>query len=192
VFLEKASEGEDPLAHVPHPRIGFVGLVARWMDFELLNKLARRWPDQVVIVGPVKPEAEAALGSIPNLVRIGHVEHLKVPAYLNGFDVCILPHEVSELRHRADPLKIVEYMASGKPTVSVALRSVYPMAPYVDIARDHTAFIDLVAARIADPRDDLAEGRRDIARARGWDGLFEQVQAKVAAAWERAGGRSKA
>jgi glycosyltransferase involved in cell wall biosynthesis len=181
IFLQQPEGEADPLAHVPHPRIGFVGLVARWMDFDLLAKLGARWPGHVVIVGPVKPEVEAKLAAIPGLVRVGHVPHLQVPAYLRAFDVCILPHEVSELRHRADPLKIVEYMASGKPTVSVALRSVHPMHPYVDVARDHDAFLSLVAQRLADPRADLAPGRRAIAEKRGWDGLFLEVKDRLEA-----------
>lgn len=179
-FFEPPMHENDPLSHVPHPRIGFVGLVARWMDFELLRKLGERWPGQVVVVGPTAAEAESVYRAIPGLVRVGHVPHLEVPRYLRAFDVCILPHELSELRHRADPLKIVEYLAAGKPTVSVDLRAVRPYAGLVDIAPDHQAFLDLVAQRLADPRADLAERRRVAAAARGWEGLYERVVETVA------------
>lgn len=178
-FFDDGAGEEDPLSHVPRPRIGFVGLVARWMDFELLEKLGARWPGQVVIVGPVSPEAEERYAAIPGLVRVGHVHHLDVPRYLRAFDVCVLPHEVSELRHRADPLKIVEYLATGKPTVSVALRSVTALEPLVDVAVDHDAFLRLVAQRLEDPGGRLASERKAFAAKRGWDSLYETVKAKL-------------
>lgn len=176
VFFEQPESEEDPLPSVPRPRIGFIGLVARWMDFELLRKLGARWPGQVVIVGPVKAEVAAQLAAIPGLVCTGHVPHLDVPRYLRAFDVCILPNELTELRHRADPLKLVEYLASGKPTVSVALRSAEPLRPLVDVAASHDDFLALVEARLADPQPELAERRRATAAARSWDGLYAQVR----------------
>ena len=168
-------DGPDPLGDLPHPRIGYVGLVADWMDFELLARLGRRWPGQVVIVGPVKPEAQARFDAVPGLVRVGGVPQSRVPAYLHAFDVCIVPHVISELRHRADPLKIVEYLATGKPVVSVALRPLEALRPQVDTAATHDEFLALVEARLADPRDDLAPLRRATAAARDWDTLYQRV-----------------
>jgi glycosyltransferase involved in cell wall biosynthesis len=174
-FFETPEREDDPLPAVPRPRIGFVGLVARWMDFELLRKLAARWPGQVVVVGPVQREVEAELQSIAGLVHVPKVAHLEVPRYLRAFDVCIMPHETSELRHRADPLKVVEYLAAGKPIVSVALRSLEPLAALVDLAADHDGFLALVEQRLRQPRPELREERRRVAAARSWDGLYGQV-----------------
>lgn len=167
--------GPDPLGELPHPRIGYVGLVADWMDFDLLAKLGQRWPGQVVIVGPVKPEVQARFDAVPGIVRIGGVPQTQVPAYLHAFDVCIVPHVISELRHRADPLKIVEYLATGKPVVSVALRPLEALRPQVDTATTHDEFLALVQARLTDPRADLAPMRRDTAAARNWDTLYQRV-----------------
>lgn len=186
VFFEPPT-GPDPLAEVPHPRIGFVGLVASWMDFDLLERLGATWPGRVVVVGPVAPEVEARFAAIPGLVRVGSVPHLEVPNHLYAFDVCILPHETSELRHRSDPLKIVEYLATGRPVVSVALRPVEAMRPLVDVASTADEFVSLVAERIADPRADLAEARRALAATRNWDTLYGTVADRLAVLARRTG-----
>ncbi|MFC0242364.1 glycosyltransferase [Rhodopseudomonas telluris] len=179
------SPKDDPLKDVPHPRIGFVGLVASWMDFDLLARLAARWPKQVVIVGPVKPEVEQRLAAIPGLVRVGAVPHREVPTYLRAFDVCIQPHLINELRHRSDPLKVIEYLATGRPIVSVALRSLEPLRPVVDLAANADDFIRLVAERIADPRPELTLSRRAVAATRNWDTLYLTVADRVERLWRQ-------
>lgn len=177
----------DPIPDVPRPRIGFVGLVAAWMDFDLLERVARTWPGQVVVVGPVQPEVASRFHAIPGIVSVGAVPHMSVPAYLGAFDVCILPHQTSELRHRSDPLKIVEYLAAGRPVVSVALRPVEPMRPLVDVAATSDEFVALIAERLADPRPDLVQPRRAMAAGRDWDSLFEAVALRLEPLIDRKG-----
>lgn len=183
MFFDQTAE-VDPLANVPRPRIGFVGLVASWMDFDLLTRLGATWPGQVVIVGPVKPEVEARFAAIPGLVRIGGVPHSQVPAYLRAFDVCIQPHVINELRHRSDPLKVIEYLAAGRPVVSVALRSLESMRTVIDLASTADEFIDLVRQRILDPRHDLVEMRRAVAASRDWDTLYGALADRVYTSWQ--------
>ncbi|MCK1397438.1 glycosyltransferase [Bradyrhizobium sp. 4] len=186
MFFDQASQ-VDPLATVPHPRIGFVGLIATWMDFDLLTRLGATWPGQIVIVGPVKPEVQARFAAIPGLVRIGGVPHSQVPVYLKAFDVCIQPHMINELRHRSDPLKVIEYLAAGRPVVSVALRSLETMRAVIDLASNADEFLDLVRQRILDPRHDLVEMRRDVAATRNWDTLYTTVAGRIQNLWQNAG-----
>lgn len=188
MFFERPA-GPDPLKGMPFPRIGFVGLVAAWMDFDLLKRLAATWPNQVVVVGPVKPEVEARFAAIRGLVRIGGVPHREVPSWLHAFDVCILPHVANELRHRSDPLKVIEYLATGLPVVSVALRSLETMRPMVDLAANGDQFMELVARRLQDPGAGLAEARRALAATRNWDTLYATVADRVFDLWGR--GRSR-
>lgn len=176
-------QGPDPLEGMPHPRIGFVGLVAPWMDFDLLARLAATWPNRVVVVGPVKPEVEARFAAIPGLVHIGGVPHREVPSWLYAFDVCIQPHVINELRHRSDPLKVVEYLATGLPVVSVALRSLETMRPLVDLATTGDQFMNLVAHRLQHPGTDLADARRALAATRNWDTLYATVADRVFDLW---------
>ncbi|MDF7774417.1 glycosyltransferase [Sphingomonas sp. AOB5] len=181
-FFAPAPEGEsDPLPQVARPRIGHIGLVASWMDLDLLAKIAARWPGQVVSIGPVKPEVQAGYESIPGLVRLPPVHNLELPRYLRALDVCIQPHLALEVRHRADPLKIVEYMAAGKPIVSTSLRNLEPLRDVVELAGDHDQFLAAIERSLA--ADDAAADAERVARARerSWDDLYVRVRGKVPA-----------
>lgn len=181
-FFAPPPSGEaDPLPEVARPRIGYIGLIAGWTDFRLLEAIAARWPGQVVSIGPVKPEVRAAYEAIPGLVRLPPVHNLEVPRYLRALDVCIQPHLPLEVRHRADPLKIVEYLAVGKPIVSVELRNLEPLRDVVDLAHDHDAFLSAIERRLGQP-DTGSQAERSLrARDRSWDSLYGSVREAVVA-----------
>lgn len=175
-----ASAGEpgpvDPaLEVVTQPIIGYVGLTARWMDFELLERLAQRWPGQIAMVGPVSADVQARADAIGGVHWLGFQPHHTLPQFLRAFRVCIMPHQTSALRKRANPLKVYEYLATGKPFVSVDLPALDPVRDLVDVATDADSFEDLVAQRLEDPRPELKEARQNAARAFRWDHLFDRV-----------------
>lgn len=176
VFFDIPTKENTPLRDISSPRIGYIGIVASWMDFDLLEKLGQRWPGHIVIIGPVKPEVKTRFHAIPGIIHIDHIPHLDVPRYLAAFDLCILPHQLTELRHRADPLKLVEYLASGKPIVTVSLRSAIPYQDLMDLADDHDSFLASVAKHLEAPHAELPDARRTAARLRDWDHLYEQVR----------------
>lgn len=168
------------LSEIPRPIIGYVGLVSRWTDFELLAQLSERWPGHIVMVGPVHPDVRKKADALKNIQWLGFVPHREVPRYLRGFDVCILPHEVSELRHRANPLKIWEYLATGKPVVSVALRMLEPMGEIVELAQSRDDFVRRVAHCLENPGTGAhVEQRMAAARALSWDTLFDRMMTTV-------------
>lgn len=168
------------LSELRKPIIGYVGLVSRWTDFELLAQLSERWPDHVVMVGPVHPDVRKKVEALKDIQWLGFVPHQDVPRYLRGFDVCILPHEVSELRHRANPLKIWEYLATGKPVVSVALRMLESMGEIVELAQSRDDFVQRVARCLEHPGSGAQIAQRmAAARALSWDNLFDRMMTSL-------------
>lgn len=168
------------LREIRKPIIGYVGLISHWMDFDLLAQLAQRWPGQVVMVGPVHPDVQKHVDSLKNIHWLGFVPHTEVPRYLRGFDVCILPQKVSELRHRANPLKIWEYLATGKPVVSVALRMMETMTDVVEVAQDHPDFMRRVMQCLENPGTvEQISRRMTTARAFSWDTLFDRMMTSL-------------
>jgi glycosyltransferase involved in cell wall biosynthesis len=177
VFAQAARPGRvhPRVAALGPPVIGYVGLTSHWMDFDLLALLGRRWPNHVVMVGPIAAAVEKQARAIPGVVWAGFVPQKELPPYLRGFDVCILPHLVNALRQRANPLKIWEYLATGKPFVSVDLPALEPARPFADIARDREHFVELVAERLASGATYPLEAAQAMARRYCWDALFAQV-----------------
>jgi len=171
----KGGEIHPSVVAMKKPLICYIGLTSHWMDFDLLEMLGRRWSDQILMLGPIDPRVESRARSIPGIVWGGFVPQTELPPYLRGVDVFIMPHQVNELRKKANPLKIWEYLATGKPFVSVDLPALDPVRHLVDIAADRQQFIQLLQARLEHPLPGRAEASQEFARSQSWDAIFDEL-----------------
>lgn len=122
---------EDPAdqANIPHPRIGFFGVIDERMDLELLASLADARPElQLVMIGPVVKIPESSLPRRPNIHYLGQKQYQELPRYLAGWDVAFMPFALNESTRFISPTKTLEYLAGGKPVVSTEIRDV--VTPY--------------------------------------------------------------
>jgi UDP-galactopyranose mutase len=139
-----ADEPDDQAA-IPHPRLGFYGVIDERMDLELLAELADAHPDwSLVMVGPVVKVDPADLPHRSNLHYLGGKSYAELPAYLAGWDVAMMPFARNESTRFISPTKTPEYLAGGRPVVSTPIRDV--VRPYgdmglVEIAEDAGAFV---------------------------------------------------
>ncbi|MDQ2643417.1 MAG: glycosyltransferase [Myxococcota bacterium] len=117
--------------HIPHPRLGFYGVIDERMDLDLLAYVARERPSwQVVLLGPVVKIDPGVLPRAPNLHYLGMKEYRELPDYLSGWDVAIMPFAENEATRFISPTKTLEYLAGGRPVVSTPIRDV--VHPYAD------------------------------------------------------------
>jgi len=137
----------DDLLKVPSPRIGFVGAISDYkVDFDLLRCIARERPDwSVVLIGKVgegDPWTKTGLfQDIHNIHLIGPRPYDELPCYLKGLDVTILPSALNEYTESMFPMKFFEYLASGKPVVSVDLPALRDFRNVARIAQSPQDFI---------------------------------------------------
>jgi glycosyltransferase involved in cell wall biosynthesis len=151
---------QDPAdqAHIPHPRLGFFGVIDERMDLDLINGLAARRPDwHIVLIGPVIKIDEAALPVAPNLHYLGQKQYAELPSYLANWDVAMLPFAVNASTRYISPTKTPEYLAAGKPVVSTPIHDV--VRPYgerglVRIAHDVDALVEAIEAALAEHHPD--------------------------------------
>ncbi|TAE52350.1 MAG: glycosyltransferase family 1 protein [Oscillatoriales cyanobacterium] len=116
---------------IPHPRLGFFGVIDERMDIELLRGIAEAKPDwHLVIIGPVVKIDPATLPTHPNIHYLGGKSYQELPAYLGGWDIAMLPFAINESTKFISPTKTPEYLAAGKPVISTAIRDV--VRPYGD------------------------------------------------------------
>ena len=125
-------------ASIPHPRIGFFGVVDERLDIELLRQLATNHAEwQFVIIGPVVKIDPAILPRTPNVHYLGGKDYKELPAYLKGWDVATLLFADNESTKFISPTKTPEYLAAGNPVVSTPIRDV--VRPYGDLNLVHIA-----------------------------------------------------
>jgi len=140
------------LADLPHPRIGYYGVIDERLDIDLLRQVAALRPAyQWVMVGPTAKVDPADLPQAANIHYLGKQEYADLPSFLKGLDVCMMPFALNESTRFISPTKTLEYMAAHKPTVSTPIRDVVgPYSHIVRIADTPAAFVAAVDAMLAE------------------------------------------
>ena len=133
-------------ASIPHPRLGFYGVIDERFNVELLAEMARRKPDyQFVIIGPVVKIDPETLPKNANIHYLGKKDYQELPLYLAGWDCAIMPFALNDSTKFISPTKTPEFLAAGKPVVSTSIRDVvnpYGKEKLVYIADDAEAFLE--------------------------------------------------
>jgi glycosyltransferase involved in cell wall biosynthesis len=171
------------LKPIPHPRMGYVGIIKHQLDLALLIALAerhRQW--SFVLVGPHRLRGEwtaliQQLSQMPNVYFLGGKPVDALPAYVQHMDVCMLCYEVNEYTKFIYPMKLHEYLASGRPVVGSPIRSLQEFTHIIRLARTtdewSTALTDMLAPTMHSCAQ--VEARRDIARQYDWNTLVERI-----------------
>src|SRR6185503_8090868 len=130
---------------IPHPRLGFFGVIDERFDIELLDAVATSRPDwQFVIIGPTVKIDPTTLPRHANIHYLGSKKYEELPGYLAGWDVALLLFARNESTRFISPTKTPEYLAAGKPVISTSIRDVvrpYGELDLVRIADTSTEFI---------------------------------------------------
>ena len=190
-FARARQPQPDPVdqAGIPHPRIGFFGVLDERLDTELLAAVAAARPDwQLVLVGPVVKIDPARLPVSANIHYLGPKRYEELPAYLAGWDVAMLPFARNEATRFISPTKTPEYLAAGCPVVSTSIRDVVRTYGANGLARIADTPQDFIAAVEASLRDDPGDRLREVdafLTQTSWDGtwtrMYGLIQAAIAA-----------
>lgn len=151
--------------------IGYFGAIADWFDTGLVRKVAQAFPDAlVVLVGRDTAGVGEALRDCPNVRMVAEVPYAALPYWVHGFDVCLLPFQVSDLTLATNPVKAYEYLAAGKPLVSVALPELTQFHGVAAVADTAETFVAAVGRALHDSGGaDAAATRRAFAAQQTWE-----------------------
>jgi glycosyltransferase involved in cell wall biosynthesis len=174
------------VAGIARPRLGYVGAIAPWLDFGLLEALAQARPQlSLVLVGPVQRAVlvrVAALQRLPNVHVLGERPYVDVPAYMHSFDICLIPFLINDLTRAVTPVKFWEYMAAARPVVSTVLPELAPYANVCALAGDVSTFIAAVDAALSTSSETDRERRLALAQANSWAERVKTIEQALAAA----------
>jgi glycosyltransferase involved in cell wall biosynthesis len=171
------------LMHIAPPRIGYTGVIKKQLDLALLVRLARARPGHsFVLVGPImnvkgKEAHVEELRRMPNVFFLGNKAVEDLPAYVQHFDVCLMCYDVNAYTKYIYPLKLNEYLAAGRPTISSAIDSVKGLDRVVHVAGTSDEWlraIDLCLSPNALSADAVTS-RRTFAQKHDWDTLVDEI-----------------
>ncbi|HTR02431.1 MAG TPA: glycosyltransferase [Thermoanaerobaculia bacterium] len=181
-FEALPARAASPLAALPRPVVGYYGAIAAWFDAPAVADAARRHPEwSFALVGGVSGADLASLEGRPNVHRFGEVPYEKLPAWVAGFDVCTIPFERSPLTEATNPVKVFEYLATGKPIVARRLPELEALGDAVSLydARERFAAALEQAVR-EDPAAPVVARRRALARENTWDARYRVLKDAIA------------
>ncbi|MFS0754986.1 methyltransferase domain-containing protein [Noviherbaspirillum sp. 1P10PC] len=103
--------------------VGYHGALANWIDYDLLEKIARDGKYELVLIGYAHDESLAQSGilQMPNVHFLGSKSYFVLSEYAAFYDIGILPFKRYELTESVSPVKLFEYMAASKPVVTTYL-----------------------------------------------------------------------
>ncbi|RMO84325.1 hypothetical protein ALQ33_00679 [Pseudomonas syringae pv. philadelphi] len=154
---------------IPHPRLGFFGVIDERFDIELIRELAESQPQwHIVLIGPVVKIDPQSLPQLANIHYLGGKHYEQLPAYLSGWDVALMPFALNESTRFISPTKTPEYLAGGCPVVST---------PITDVVRSYGA---CGAVRIAEDARGFAVAINDALGQKGTARFLREVDAALA------------
>lgn len=175
----KALDSELPIPEdmkkIPHPIIGFFGLIEEWIDQDLFVYMAKLRPSwSFVLIGRAATDI-SRISAIPNIHLLGSHSYSKMPLYAKCFDVAIIPFIINELTLDSNPLKLREYLAAGLPVVSTPLPEVRKYEPIVYIAEKYDEFLEKTELALNTNSQALIQERLSIVAQDSWDARVDEI-----------------
>lgn len=194
-LFSRAREASTPVpaiaASLTRPVIGYFGLIAAWTDTDLLAWLAEQRPQwSFLLVGHAHADV-SHLARLPNVRLVGAQPYESLPGWAKAFDVAVMPYRKGRFSQNANPLKLREYLATGKPVVTLPLPAVEHFRDVVHLADSREDFLAAIERALLDQDPAAAARRIDAVRDMSWDARVAATLDEVglALAEQDAGGR---
>lgn len=148
------------IVNLGHPIIGFYGALAPWIDFKLLNYVAKKHHDwEIVLIGMDYNGALSSLKPADNIHHYDSKQYSELASYAKHFDCATIPFCTGEIAKATSPVKLFEYMAAGLPTVGTRDLLECRGYDYVYLAKDYDDFIAKLEQAIQDHKNPEARAR---------------------------------
>jgi glycosyltransferase involved in cell wall biosynthesis len=167
---------------LPGPVVGYIGSLHEWIDIPMLAWLAAQRPHwSFLLVGQVHTDV-SALRALHNVHFAGAQPYASLPGWARAFDAAVIPYRLNRQVAHANPLKLREYLATGKPVVSVRNPEIEKFARWVRLADGREQFLAQLDAALAEDDPQAARERMAAVAGQDWDARVADVLVTVAAA----------
>lgn len=156
-------------AKLGQPVVGYFGSIAAWTDLELLVWLAEQRPQwNFLLVGHASVDT-TALACLSNVTMVGPQPYESLPGWAKAFDVALIPYRLNQQVLNSNPLKLREYLATGKPIVSVATTEVNRFGDLIRVADGPESFLCAIESAMSEDSPQRRDERMASVKEMSWD-----------------------
>ena len=163
--------------------IGYVGWLNNLrLDQELIKFVAEKRPGyQFVFMGPEcqRMPLGKEIPSLKNVHILPPVPYEKYPATLKAFDVCILPNIINAHTNGNDPIKIYDYLASGRPIVATKTAGTDFFSTLLYLADSKDDFLNLLDHAVNENTELQPQERIQAAHKNSWQERFVEIESLI-------------
>ncbi len=145
-FKNRSREELLDIHRIKTPIVGYAGKIQDRLDIELVSYLVENLPEvSFVFLGPlINPQHFSSLRNYSNVYYLGDKNYSVLPQYIAMFDVCMIPHVVSNFTKSMNPLKFYEYLAAGKRVVTTPIAGIEHIDGWVGVATNKEEFLSIL------------------------------------------------
>jgi len=173
----------DLLKDIKKPMVGYYGAIAEWFDHETVEFIAIKRPNiNFIFIGYTYGSNIAKLVKLPNVHFLGEKPYSSLPSYLYHFDACLIPFKFThpgKLIEAIHPVKVYEYLASGKPVVSTNISELIPFGYLCYLSSSKEEFLMNLDKALGEDRPDLVKRRIEFASKNTWQDRFDFLYSEV-------------
>jgi len=134
----------DDMPNNNQPNILFYGSLEEWIDLELIYFSAQKLHNfNFIIIGKGSANISKIL-TLDNVYYLKYKLHNELPSYLQNADVLLIPFINNLQINACNPLKLREYLASGKPIISTNFPSISKYQDLIYIANNKYEFVHMI------------------------------------------------
>ncbi|MDX2128637.1 MAG: glycosyltransferase [Chloroherpetonaceae bacterium] len=162
----------EDLESIKGVKIIYSGNIGLRLDYAMIYEAATLEPTwNFVFIGPIDQAKFSGekLYTLSNVHFLGSKPYEALPTYLSHADVCLIPFEKSELTKYIYPLKINEYLATGKPVVSTSFANLSDFESVIYQANSATELIKAVSNALSENSNEKIEARKKVAESNTWE-----------------------
>jgi glycosyltransferase involved in cell wall biosynthesis len=176
-FWRRPERGPVPqMEGLERPLLVFWGVVDRRMDVDFVRQLAASLSQGTIVLAGPEQDLDPALKEITRVVRLGALPFAMLPRLAAEAAVLVMPYADLPVTRAIQPLKLKEYLATGRPVVARDLPATRPWADCLDLAATPQEFVEAVQQRLALGLPDAQRAARGRLTSESWDDKARQFQ----------------
>lgn len=154
--------------NITPPIVCFIGALGTWVDTDILKQITGKY--KLLIVGP-----KFGNNPPPGAFYMDMVDYNDLPKFYNSIDIGIIPFLDCQVSRAANPIKMYEYLAMGKPVVATDLPDTKIYPDFVNVVKKGESFVDVIGKVLENDSVVQAQARREFALKNSWEKRYEQM-----------------